>query len=272
MSAVEPDVPGVDPTIPSVARMYDYYLGGKDNFPADRAAAEKIISIVPEVRETARDNRAFIGKAVRLMAEQGVRQFLDIGAGLPTQENVHEVAQRIVPDARVVYVDNDPIVLTHARALLADNPGTLAVRGDITDPAAILNDPDVTGHLDFGRPVGLLISAVLHFVPGDQLTGDIVKALRAPLAPGSHLLISHFYAPDTGDPKVRAGQQVYKATKPGALIARSLRQIAAYFDGLTLLEPGLVPVKSWRPDSELDRQVAVDLTVPGLIGAVGRQP
>ncbi|GAA2213612.1 SAM-dependent methyltransferase [Nonomuraea monospora] len=272
MSAVEPDVPGVDPTVPSVARMYDYYLGGKDNFPADREAAEKIIAIVPEVRETARDNRAFLGKAVRVMAEQGVRQFLDLGAGLPTQENVHQVAQRIVPDARVVYVDNDPIVLTHARALLADNPHTLALWGDITDPAALLSDPELTGHLDFSRPVGLLTSAVLHFVPGDQQASDIVKTLRAPLAPGSHLLISHFYAPDTDDPKVRAGQQVYRATKPGALIARSLRQIGAYFDGLSLLEPGLVPVKSWRPDAELDRQVEVDLAAPALVGAVGRVP
>ncbi|GAA4971441.1 SAM-dependent methyltransferase [Nonomuraea thailandensis] len=270
MSAVEPDVPGVDPTVPSVARMYDYYLGGKDHFPSDREAAEKIIAIVPEVRETARDNRAFIGKAVRLMAEQGVRQFLDIGAGLPTQENVHQVAQRIVPDARVVYVDNDPIVLSHARALLADNPHTVAVWGDVTDPAALLRDPEVAAHLDFGRPVGLLMSAVLHFVPGDQQTSDIVKTLRAPLVPGSHLLISHFYTPDTDDPKVKAGQQVYRATRPGALIARSLRQIAAYFDGLSLLEPGLVPVKSWRPDSELDREIAVDLAVPGLVGAVGR--
>ncbi|UBU16157.1 SAM-dependent methyltransferase [Nonomuraea gerenzanensis] len=272
MSAAEPDVPGVDPTVPSVARMYDYYLGGKDNFPSDRAAAEKIIAIVPEVRETARDNRAFIGKAVRLMAEQGVRQFLDIGAGLPTRENVHQVAQRVVPDARVVYVDNDPIVLTHARALLADNPHTLAAWGDITDPAAILGDPRVRGHLDFTRPVGLLASAVLHFVPGDQRTSDIVKALRAPLVPGSHLLISHFYAPDADDPKVRAGQRVYAGTRPGALIARSLRQLAAYFDGLSVLEPGLVPVKSWRPDSELDRQVTVDLGVPALVGAVGRVP
>ncbi|MEV0819698.1 SAM-dependent methyltransferase [Nonomuraea rubra] len=263
-------MPGVDPTVPSVARMYDYYLGGKDNFPSDRAAAEKIIAIVPEVRETARDNRAFIGKAVRLMAEQGVRQFLDIGAGLPTQENVHQVAQRVVPDARVVYVDNDPIVLTHARALLADNPYTLAAWGDVTDPAAILRDPDVAAHLDFGRPIGLLMSAVLHFVPGDQQTSDIVKTLREPLVPGSHLLISHFYTPDTDDPRVRAGQQVYRATKPGALVARSLRQIGAYFDGLSLLEPGLVPVKLWRPDSDLDRQIAVDLAVPGLIGAVGR--
>lgn len=272
MSAVEPGVAGVDPTVPSVARMYDYYLGGKDNFPADRAAAEKIIAIVPEVRETARDNRAFIGKAVRLMAEQGVRQFLDIGAGLPTQENVHQVAQRIVPDARVVYVDNDPIVLSHARALLADNPHTTAVRGDITEPAAVLADPEVTGHLDFGRPVGLLASAVLHFVPGDERTGDIVTTLRAPLARGSHVLISHFFTPDADDPKVRAGQQVYSSTKPGALIARPLRRIAAFFDGLSLLEPGIVPVKSWRPDSDLDRQAPVDLSVPGLVGAVGRVP
>ncbi|WP_043618929.1 SAM-dependent methyltransferase [Nonomuraea candida] len=272
MSAAEPHVPGVDPTVPSVARMYDYYLGGKDHFPADREAAEKIIAIVPEVRETARDNRAFIGKAVRVMAERGVRQFLDIGAGLPTQENVHQVAQRIVPDARVVYVDNDPIVLTHARALLADSPGTVAVWGDITDPAAILADPEVAGHLDFGRPVGLLMSAVLHFVPGDQQADDIVKTLRAPLVPGSHLLISHFFTPDADDPKVKAGQQVYKGTRPGALAARSLRQIGAYFDGLTLLEPGLVPVKSWRPESELDRQARIDLTIPGLIGAVGHLP
>lgn len=272
MSAVEPVVPGVDPTIPSVARMYDYYLGGKDNFPSDREAAEKIIAIVPEVRETTRDNRAFIGKAVRVMAGQGVRQFLDIGAGLPTQENVHQVARRVDSGSRVVYVDNDPIVLTHARALLADTSDTIAVWGDATDPAAILGSPEVSGHLDFSRPVAVLMSAVLHFVPGDEQASGIVAALRAPLVPGSHLLISHFYTPDADDPKVRAGQQVYKATKPGALSARSLRQITSYFDGMTLLEPGLVPVKSWRPESEPDRQVKIDLTRPGLMGAVGRLP
>ncbi|GAA3661210.1 SAM-dependent methyltransferase [Nonomuraea antimicrobica] len=270
MSSAEPQLPGVDPSVPSVARMYDFYLGGKDHFRADRVAAEKIIAIVPEVRETARDNRAFIGKAVRLMAEQGVRQFLDLGAGLPTQENVHQVAQRVAPDARVVYVDNDPIVLTHARALLAETSETLAVWGDVTDPAAVLASPEVTGHLDFDRPVAVLMSAVLHFVPDDEQVSGIVAALRAPLVPGSHLLITHFYAPDTDDPRVRAGQQVYRSTKPGALVARSLKQISAYFDGMTLLEPGLVPVKSWRPDSELDRLVEVDLTVPSLVGAVGR--
>ncbi|SEF89059.1 S-adenosyl methyltransferase [Nonomuraea solani] len=270
MTATEPSVPGVDPSIPSVARMYDYYLGGKDNFPADREAAEKIIAIVPEVRETARDNRAFLGKAVRLMAEHGVRQFLDLGAGLPTRENVHEVARRAAPDARVVYVDNDPIVLAHARALLADDAGTIAVHGDITDPGAILADPAVTGHLDFGRPTAVLMSAVLHFVPGDREAADIVTALRRPLVAGSHLLISHFYTPDSENAKVKAGQQVYKSTQPGALSARSLRQITAFFDDMTLLAPGLVPVKSWRPECDIDRLAEIDLSIPGLVGAVGR--
>ncbi|MGW0808725.1 SAM-dependent methyltransferase [Nonomuraea sp. NPDC002799] len=272
MTAPQPHVPGIDPSIPSVARMYDYYLGGKDHFPADREAAEKIIAIVPEVRETARDNRAFIGKAVRLMVGQGIRQFLDLGAGLPTRENVHEVAQRAAPGTRVVYVDNDPIVLAHARALLAGDIGTVAVWGDVTDPEAILGDPGVLAHVDFSRPVGVLISAVLHFVPDHRRVSDIVTALRRPLAPGSHLLISHFYAPDVADPKVRAGQQVYKTTRPAALTARSLPQIASYFDGLTLLEPGLVPVRTWRPESEPDRLLEADLTVPGLVGAVGRLP
>ncbi|SDH11532.1 S-adenosyl methyltransferase [Nonomuraea jiangxiensis] len=252
--------------------MYDYYLGGKDNFPADREAAEKIIAIVPEVRETARDNRAFLGKAVRLMAEQGVRQFLDLGAGLPTQENVHQVAQRVDPEARVVYVDSDPIVLAHARALLADNPHTVAIWGDITDPETILKDPEVVERLDFGRPTAVLVSAVLHFVADDRHVSDIVTTLRRPLTAGSHLLISHFYAPDLDDVKVLAGQQVYRSTRPGALVARSFEQIAAYFDGMTLLEPGLVPVRSWRPDNEIDELEGIDLSRPALIGAVGRLP
>src|SRR5690606_14751785 len=147
--------PGIDPTVPSVARIYDYVLGGKDNFAVDREAAEKLLRASPNAREEALANRRFIGRAVRFLVGNGIRQFLDIGAGLPTQENVHEVALRAATESRIVYVDNDPIVLVHARELLADDRQTIAVEGDLREPEGILNNPEVTGHLDFSRPIGL---------------------------------------------------------------------------------------------------------------------
>ena len=174
MGELEQGPPGIDVTIPSVARMYDYYLGGKDNFAADREAAGKIIAAVPSARDSARRNREFLGRAVRFAAESGIRQFLDIGAGLPTQENVHQVALRTAPDSRVVYVDNDPIVLVHGRALLADNRQTTVIQGDLHDPDAILNDPKLTAHLDLDRPMAVLLVAILHFIPDEDEATNIV--------------------------------------------------------------------------------------------------
>ncbi|MFD1937385.1 SAM-dependent methyltransferase [Nonomuraea mangrovi] len=272
--------PGVDPTIPSVARMYDYYLDGKANFPADRAAADRIIQLAPDAREQARRNREFLGRVVRHLRGQGVTQFLDVGAGLPTQENVHQVAGA---GARVVYVDNDPTVLAHARALL-DREGALPGRegapregaapgreeaasdvvvmeGDLRDPAAILD----AAPLDFTRPVAILLVAVLHFVPDDDETLAIVSEFRSRLKPGGHLVVSHIYAGDHTEETVREGAAVYSTTATGSLTGRDPERIARYFEGMELLEPGIVPVEAWRPAVPVE----VDLVKPGILGAVG---
>ncbi|WP_066934423.1 SAM-dependent methyltransferase [Microtetraspora fusca] len=253
--------PGVDPTIPSVARIYDYLLGGKDNFAADRAAAEKVIALTPNVREGVQANRRFLSRAVEFLAGTGIRQFLDIGAGLPTQENVHQVALRAAPNSRVVYVDNDPIVLAHGRALLADNPRTIVVDGDLRDPAAILGDPRVTGHLDLDRPVGLLMLAVLHFIPEDDLAEQVVRTLRDRLAPGSAMVISHLSFGDLDDDALREGRELYARTSAGNATPRTKTQILRFFDGFELVEPGLVSTGDWRPEEgepELPKLPGVD--------------
>ncbi|MEV0973896.1 SAM-dependent methyltransferase [Microtetraspora glauca] len=261
---------GVDPGIPSVARMYDYYLGGKDNFASDREAAEKMIVIGRrmgnDVREMARENRGFLGRAVRHLAESGVRQFIDIGAGLPTRENVHQVAQRHSSDARVVYVDNDPTVLVHARTLLAGDPGTIVLPGDLRSPSAIFDDQAVRAHIDFGRPFAVLLLAVLHFVQEDEAAAQIVSQVRDRLTPGSHLVLSHVYRGDGDQTAVSAGQRVYSTTTSGGIAGRDLPQITSYFTGLTLLDPGIVQVQAWRPPGD----VPVDLARAGILGAVGR--
>ncbi|MCW2863733.1 MAG: hypothetical protein JWP48_5441, partial [Actinoallomurus sp.] len=161
---VQPPAAGVDTNRPSVARMYDYYLGGKDNYAVDRDAVAKVAEVLPEVRQVARENRAFLRRAVRYMARQGIRQFIDIGSGLPTAGNTHEIAQEIIPGARVVYVDNDPVVLAHARDMLHGLPGTMITNHDLRDPRSIISDPRVRAILDFDEPVAVLLIAVLHFV------------------------------------------------------------------------------------------------------------
>ncbi len=260
---------GIDPNVPSVARMYDYYLGGKDNFASDRAAAEKVMALVPTVREAARDNRGFLIRAVRELVGRGIRQFLDIGAGLPTQQNVHQVALEAAPDSRVVYVDNDPIVLVHARALLARSPQTVVVSGDLREPKAILDDPAVTAHLDFSQPIALLIVAVLHFIPDYDETRRIVDELRRPLVPGSHLVLSHSYGGRISDQVRDAGEAVYSNTQSGSISSRDPEQVTAYFDGLDLLEPGVVPSAAWRPERG---RVTPDFSRPSLLAGVGRVP
>jgi S-adenosyl methyltransferase len=261
---------GIDPSVPSVARMYDYYLSGKDNFASDREAAEKMIGLVPNIRELARANREFLGRAVRVLAQSGIRQFLDIGTGLPTQQNVHQVAQGVAPGSRVVYVDNDPIVLIHARALLAENPCTIVVRGDVNAPDAILEDPGIRRHLDFSQPVAVLMLAILHFVPDDEDAKAIVSRFRDGLAPGSHLVISHGYTGEIGGRTDHRVRELYQRTATGSVKPRDHAEIAAYFDGLELLEPGLVPVTAWRAEPEWETEV--DLTTPTILGGVARLP
>ncbi|MEV5500943.1 SAM-dependent methyltransferase [Nonomuraea fuscirosea] len=262
---------GVDATVPSVARMYDYLLGGKDNFRADREAAAQIIQLSPNAKEVAQANRAFLGRAVRAVAEGGIHQFLDIGTGLPTQDNVHQVAARFSPGSRVVYVDNDPIVLVHARALLAETDDVVVVEGDMREPKAILGHPDVTGHLDFRQPLTVIMVAVLHFIPDDDQAQSIVRTVRESLPSGSHLIISHVTAGELGSDVVGEGNDVYRRTTAGNVTPRTREQIAGFFEGLELMEPGLVSTTDWRPEVALDPSLAG----PGgadILCAVGRVP
>ncbi|GGS95603.1 hypothetical protein GCM10010156_62310 [Planobispora rosea] len=239
---------GIDVSIPSTARIYDYMLGGKDNFAADREAAELVRAALPEAPVMARENRAFLGRAVRFLAEAGIRQFLDLGAGLPTQENVHQVAQRVDPKARVVYVDHDPIVLIHGRALLATDGTTAIVQGDMREPQAILEDPRLLELIDFGEPVAVLFVSVLHFITDAEDPHGIVASFRDRMAPGSYLVISHGSGGVRPEDEEKA-QAVYdRATSQAA--NRSPEEIRRLFDGFDLVEPGLVPVASWRPDRE----------------------
>lgn len=233
-----------NPQVPNVARMYDYYLGGKDNFAADRRCADEVLQQAPQVRVMARENREFLGRAVRyLAAEAGIDQFLDLGTGLPTRENVHQVAQRINPDARVVYVDHDPLVLAHARALLADDDRTHILEKDVRAPERILPAAERQGGVDLSRPVAVLLVAVLHFVADHEDPLGIVVNLMDRLPAGSYLVISHV----EWQPELEGAAGNYRqASAPVTL--RTAQEIDRFFDGLELVEPGVVPVDKWRPD------------------------
>ncbi|NKZ06702.1 SAM-dependent methyltransferase [Actinomadura latina] len=257
----------IDPETPSVARMYDYYLGGKDNFAADRAAADQVVAAMPNVLEFTRANRRLLSRAVTMMAASGVRQFLDIGSGLPTRENVHEVAQRAAPGSRVIYVDNDPIVLVHARALLADNPLTTVVQADLREPEAVVGHPEVKARIDFDQPVGLLMLAILHFIPDEDRPAEIVARLRESLAPGSYLAVSHGYRGAITQDVEDQVRSAYGRTGAGDLIPRGVDEVMAFFEGTELVGPGLVQVADWRPDGEALRS---DMAPPGFLAGVGR--
>ncbi|WP_242883690.1 SAM-dependent methyltransferase [Actinomadura litoris] len=244
---------GVDVSTPNVARIYDYFLNGKDNFAADREAAEQIIRAAPATRATAWANRHFLARVVRFLAlEAGIDQFLDIGCGLPTQHNVHEVAQAARPDASVVYVDNDTMVLTHARALLATQPRTVVIGGDLHDPDAILLDPELRSVLDLDRPVALLMLSVLHCVPDDEPVRRSVRRFRDVLAPGSYLAVSHITRPTASSAYRRnaeKGARTYKDLGVNmSMTFREREQLVELFRGWEVLPPGLVNLPDWRPD------------------------
>ena len=253
-AAINPDTAAaaaqLHPYIPNVARMYDFMLGGKDNYPADREAARRTFAVLGEdvVRGTVVQNRQFLGRAVRyLAAEQGIRQFLDVGTGLPTMNSVHEVTQAVAPDSRVVYVDNDPVVLAHARNMLHALPGTTITNHDLRDPGAITGDPRVRAMLDFGQPVAVLLVAILHFIADADDPAGIASALMAATPPGSCLVISHL----TADHYTHAEgvQAIYADTTPG-LHLRSRAAVEAMFGGLPLLPPGeLTYTGDWHPDA-----------------------
>jgi S-adenosyl methyltransferase len=257
--------PGIDSTVATAARMYDYWLGGHENFAADRIAALEVSERSPEAPLVARANRAFLGRAVRFLAgEAGIRQFLDLGTGLPTRGNVHQVAQAIAPDARIVYVDNDPMVLAHSRALKTGE-GTAVIRADLRDPDTILGHPDTRRLIDFDQPLAVLFVAVLHFV-GDPDAAAAVARFTAAAGPGSYLVLSH----GTGDvdPQAAAtGTGVYASTA-NPMSLRTRAEILGFFGGLDVLEPGLVPVQQWRPDEP----GPADPEKSWMMGGVGRKP
>jgi SAM-dependent methyltransferase len=244
----------VDTSRPSPARLYDYYLGGKDFYDADRTAAEQLVAAVPELPGTARINRTYHQRAVTLIAGRGVSQFLDIGCGLPTNNNTHSIAQRIAPHAHVVYADHDPVVLAHARSLLADDGSTTVVQADIRRPAELLAAAADTGLLDFSRPIGLTATAVLHFVSDDDDPAGIVGELAAGLAPGSVVSLSHITADGIASDKVRAFLQIY-ANASENLYFRTESEFGVFFEraGLDIVAPAAgahprpVHFSDWNP-------------------------
>ena len=259
--------------VPHSARMYDYYLGGKDNFAADREAAEKVLEIYPDVAVAARANRRFLGRAVRLAAEMGIRQYVDIGTGIPAAENTHEVAQAVAPDSHIVYVDNDPIVLTHARALLAGTPEgrTAYLDADFRDPERILSAPETTELIDFTRPVALLTVALLHFIPDEDDPAGTLERYKAALPPGSVMIFSHATT-DLLDDSEQSAAVVRTYTGAGVgLTPRSHEQITQFFAGWDLLDPGVVPVTEWRPDGNPD-DTALTRAQAGAYGGVAVKP
>jgi hypothetical protein len=235
---------GVDLTKPSPARIYDAFLGGKDNFAVDRAAAKVAVEAGPDIPRAARENRAFLGRAVRFAIDSGIRQFIDLGTGLPTQGNVHEVAQPLVPDARVIYVDNDPIVLAHAAALLPRSESIAVIEGDVREPEKILEHPSTRALIDFAEPVAVLMLAVLHFVTDEQAQ-NAVEVFRHAVAPGSLMILSH--STTEGHPEAR--DQTVGAWKNATsqLRSRTRTEFQALFAGFELLDPGVVWVAQWRP-------------------------
>jgi len=232
--------------------MYDYYLGGKDNFESDRIAAREVIAANPEVRIMARANRDFLVRAVRFIAEQGVRQFIDLGTGIPTSPNVHEVATAAHPDARVVYVDHDPIVMAHNRALLETRAGVLTVQADLRRPANILNHPGVQRLIDFSEPYALLLMSVLHFVSDADDPPGIIARFRDRMAPGGYLALSTVTSEGLTPAEIERIEATY--TRAGVSpTGRTRERIAELFAGFELVEPGIVPVQSWRADGPQTR-------------------
>ncbi|WP_433234600.1 SAM-dependent methyltransferase [Actinomadura nitritigenes] len=261
----------IDTTVAHSARMYDYYLGGKDHYQVDRDTAEIAARSWQAVRIAVRENRSFLGRAVRhLVREQGITQFLDIGAGLPSAGNVHEVAQAEDPACRVVYVDNDPIVLAHARSLLIGTPEgrTAYVHADLRRPAAILADPAVRTTLDLGRPVALMLVAILHFIVDEQHPGEIVRELMEALPSGSFLVASHV-TPEHDPQGVHGLEQAYRAGGVPAQARTREAFTALAFDGLDLLDPGVTLVSEWRPDGDAPRPPADQVN---WYGGIARKP
>jgi hypothetical protein len=259
-----------DPTRPHAARVYDYLLGGKNNFAADREVGDQIIARLPEVQVGVQAQRAVLGRVVRfLVGEAGVKQLLDVGSGLPTSDNVHEIAQRTAPGTRVVYVDNDPVVLAHARAILSDETSTFAERGDLLDPASIVTSPAIRDHLDWNQPIGLLLCGITHYVLDEENPERLVAELAEALPSGSYVFIHHLL--DTGDPAAAELQeQMLKGL--GRVRFRTLPEVRALFGDLQLVDPGLVPIPEWRPDPGTPLRADYGVVLSMACAGVGRKP
>jgi hypothetical protein len=257
----------IDTSRPHPARMYDAYLGGKDNYAVDQAAVREVLRRAPEMRDVARANRAFLQRAVRfLVGEAGIRQIIDIGTGIPTAGNVHEVAGGVAPGTRVVYVDNDPIVHVHANALLTGTGTTRIVLADLREPEKILAHPKVHELIDFSQPVALLLIAIVHFITDEENPSRILATFRGALPSGSYLALSHGTADFRTEAATKA-MAVYD-TATSTVTLRSHSQIAAFFDGFDLMEPGLVQAPLWRPDGKPARRK--DLEKIWIYAGVGR--
>jgi SAM-dependent methyltransferase len=265
----------LDLSVPHSARVYDYFLGGKTNFAVDREAGDHLLEAFPGFRTAAQSNRMWMHRAAKYVAERGVTQFLDVGTGIPTSPNLHEVVQAIVPEARVVYADNDPIVLAHSRALLVSSPHgeTAYLEADVTDPQAILDSTEVREVLDLSKPVALCLVGVFHYITDDQKPYELVQQLLEPLASGSYLIFSHC-TPDFAPAMWEQAIQVYKADGGDAQV-RSREEIERFFTGLELVEPGVEVPYRWHPDEETqqlaERRVFTDVSCSLWVG-VAKKP
>ncbi|TQM78251.1 S-adenosyl methyltransferase [Saccharothrix saharensis] len=262
---------GIDTTVPSVARTYDYLLGGAHNLAVDRAMGEKMLQVLPGARDLVRLNRSFLRRAVTYLAERGVRQFLDIGSGIPTAGNVHEIAQEVTSGCRVVYVDKDPVATAHGRLLLAGDPDSAAVQADLREPDDVLGRPEVTRLLDFDEPVGLLLLLVVHFVRPEEDPGRLLARYRDRLAPGSFVVISHATADNRADTMRRAADTVRESRSKDNLVYRTHAEVTGLFDGYDLVPPGVVGHALWRPGGAGDIADRAEDNTQVWAG-VGRKP
>ncbi len=261
--------PGVDTSKANIARVYDYWLGGTNNFLADQDAARALIAVEPNARAMARANRGFLGRAVRFLAASGIRQFIDVGSGIPTERNVHEVAQEAAPGSRVVYADVDEVVVAHSRVLLENNADVTVIQADLRHPEAILEAPETKQLIDFDKPVGLLLVAVLHFIPDHENPWGIVASLRDALAPGSYLVLSHASTETMSDEFARVAKKVYEGRVAASSNIRPRAGIERFFDGYDLLDPGLVLLPEWRPDPS--EEMPGDPAKLWMLAGVGRR-
>jgi S-adenosyl methyltransferase len=258
---------GVDPTVPNAARMYDYMLGGRHNLAVDRESVNQIEQVFPKARQGAYANRAFLGRVVEWLAGAGIGQFLDIGSGIPTAGNVHEIAERAAPGVRVMYVDIDPVAVAHTRAILSGHPRFGVVRADLHRPADIIDHPDVRGLLDFTEPVAVMLVTVLHFISDADDPYGIVAQLRDAVVAGSYIALSHGTKVAELSEALEAGKRIYQRTSTPTY-PRSREEVARLLNGLEIVEPGIVPVTDWHPDPS----GGASEPWPSVLAAVGRKP